>query len=111
MARQRLEYHQIIREHLSTAYLLSEEKIETVLPRFLESLQALIFNLERAAETDSRETLSRVGHTIKGALLNLGLKELAAIAFVVEQNSLAADFEQNSMEIIAELKKEIAKIV
>lgn len=111
MARQRLEYHQIIREHLSTAYLLPPEKIETVLPRFLESLQALIFNLERAAETDSRETLGRVGHTIRGALLNLGLKELAAIAFVLEQNSRTADLEQDCAGVIAELKKEIAKIV
>lgn len=111
MEQQRLEYHRIIREHLSTAYLLPEEKIESVLPRFLESLQKLIHDLERIAETESREALGRVGHAIKGALLNLGLKELAAIAFTLEQNCRTADFELNCTRIITELKEEIAKIV
>ena len=111
MTRQRLEYHQIIREHLSTAYLLPEEKIETVLPRFLASLQDLIQDLERTAETESREALGRAGHTMKGALLNLGLKELAAIAFVLEQSGRTADLEQDCAQIIAELKKEITKFV
>lgn len=111
MTRQRLEYHQMIREHLSTAYLLPEEKIEIVLPRFLESLQALIRDLERTAETESREALGRAGHCIKGALLNLGLKELAAVAFVLEQSSRTADLEPDCARSIAELKKEISKIV
>ena len=111
MTRQRLEYHQIIREHLSTAYLLPEEKIETVLPRFLASLQDLIQDLERTAGAESREALGRAGHTMKGALLNLGLKELAAIAFVLEQSSRAADLEQDYAQVIAELKKEISKFV
>lgn len=109
MARQRLEYHQIMRTHLSTAYLLPEERIDTVLPRFLESLETLMLKLERAAETETEHALSRAGHAIKGALLNLGLTELAATAFLLEQNNRTADPAWDCARIIAELRAEIAK--
>lgn len=111
MARQRLEYHRIIRAHLSTAYLLPEERIDTLLPRFLESLQTLMHNLEQVAATEHREDLGRACHAVKGALLNLGLVELAAIAFTLEQNNWTADPELNCAQIINELKEEVSKIV
>ncbi|MHB8790373.1 MAG: Hpt domain-containing protein [Desulfobulbaceae bacterium] len=111
MEQQRLEYHRIIRAHLSTAYLLPEEKIDVVLPGFLQSLQALMLNLEQVAATETEDALSRAGHAIKGALLNLGLKELAATAFILEQNSRMADYDQDCARLIAELKEEITKIV
>ncbi|MFZ5798107.1 MAG: Hpt domain-containing protein [Desulfobulbaceae bacterium] len=111
MERQRLEYHRIIRAHLSTAYLLPEEKIDFVLPRFLQSLQNLVLELDRVAETESLESVSRSGHAIKGALLNLGLRDLATLAFALEENSRKGDFAGDCTSIIAELKGEIAKIV
>lgn len=111
MARQRLEYHQIIRTHLSTAYLLPEEKINSVLPRFLDSLQTLMLNLEQVAETETEESLGRAGHAIKGALLNLGLRELAALAFLLEQNGRTEELHRDSAELIANLKAEISKII
>ena len=111
MAQQRLEYHQIIRTHLRTAYLLPEEKIDSVLPRFLDSLQNLMLNLERVAATETEEALGRAGHAIKGALLNLGLRELAAIAFLLEKNGRSPDLQRDSAALIANLKAELSKII
>lgn len=111
MARQRLEYHQIIRTHLSTAYLLQEGKINALLPQFLGSLQALMHNLEQIAAMQRQEELGRASHALKGALLSLGLQELAAIAYTLEQNCRSAVPEQDCAQIIIELKEEIRKIV
>jgi HPt (histidine-containing phosphotransfer) domain-containing protein len=111
VAPQRLEYHQIIKTHLRTAYLLQEEKIHVLLPQFLQSLQALMHNLEQIAATECQEDLGRASHAIKGALLNLGLMELAAVAFALEQNCRSTAPERDSAEIISELKEEISKIV
>lgn len=110
MTRQRLEYHQIIRSHLRTAYLLPEEKIDTVLPRFLTSLQTLMHNLEQVAASETAGTLARAGHAIKGALLSLGLQELAAVAYFLEQDCQGDDGELDCAQIIATLREEIAKI-
>jgi len=108
---QRLEYHRLIRTHLRSAYLLPEEKIDTLLPRFLESLQALLHNLEQALETGPQENQTRSCHALKGALLNLGLRELAAIASTLEQNCRNPDPQFNSARITNELKEEIQKII
>lgn len=108
---QRSDYHKLIRTHLSSSYLLTEEKIESVLPRFLESLQGLIHNLDNIARTETDEAVSRAGHAVKGALLNLGLNDLAEKALAIEKNSLTDGANGNRMQCIAELKNEIAKII
>jgi len=108
---QRIEYHQIIRNHLSTSYLLSEEKIDSVLPGFLATLQQYMSNLEETAARETDEAVSRAGHAVKGALLNLGLNDLADKAFTIEKNCKAGTADWNSSPFIAELKQEIAKII
>ena len=108
---ERTEYHRIIRLHLATAYLLSEEKIDSVLPGFLKSLQQLMFGLEQAAVTGNDETVTRTGHAIKGALLNLGLSDLAEKAFTIEKNAGSQKTGRERSRCIAELNAEIAKII
>jgi histidine phosphotransfer protein HptB len=108
---QRLEYHQIIRSHLRTAYLLPEEKIDHVLPRFLESLRGLIHDLEGVGETRCLESIGRSGHAVKGALLNLGLNDLAATALILEQGCRSSDPGLDFSRLIAQLKEEIVKII
>lgn len=108
--RQRTEYHQIIRNHLSTSYLLSEEKIDSVLPGLLDTLQKLMHNLEEIAARETDEAVSRAGHAIKGALLNLGLTDLADKAFVIEKNCKSGAVDWNCSRFINELKEEIGKI-
>jgi len=111
MVKERTEYHQTIRTHLSQAYLLPEHRIDSLLPRFLESLETLMRNLELIAGTEKTVELSRAGHAIKGALLNLGLMDLAELAYTIEQKSKFGEIQWDRAHYVAELKREIAKII
>lgn len=111
MEMQRAQYYQRIKEHLSTAYLLSEEKIETVMPRFLETVRALMVELEVLAATENHDALSRTGHAMKGALLNLGLHDLAQMALAIEQHQQTSDIKPDCVKQVNELKQEVEKIL
>lgn len=107
----RPDYLETIREHLRTAYHLSDEKIDAVLPRFLSTLCTWMTKLEKLADDgNSREDISRAGHALKGALLNLGLMNLADKAFQVEQFDKQTGRNIEHKKIIAELKDEITEI-
>jgi len=107
---QQSEYHAKIRNHLCSAYLLSDEKIDAVLPRFIETLQSLMDNLERVLETDKGDSLSKAGHALKGALLNLGLEELADKAFIIEKHDHPQNKGIDIDTLVTELTKEVGRI-
>ena len=111
MEQQRNEYFGKIREHLRSAYLLSDEKIEKVLPRFVETIRTLMADLKELAVTDKNDALSRSGHAMKGALLNLGLPELAEKAYSIEKHQLVCDNDRDCVQLVNELEKEIDKIL
>jgi HPt (histidine-containing phosphotransfer) domain-containing protein len=104
------EYHEKIRQHLRTYYLLSDDRIDDVLPRFLETLESFMNNLERVFKTGKGEPLAKAGHALKGALLNLGLSELAEQAFAVEKHDQPQNAGIDIADHIAQLKKEISRI-
>ncbi len=103
----REEYQNTIRDHLKTSYNLTNEKIESVLPRFLDMLSVHMDKLENIIETGSIEALEKAGHTLKGALLNLGLHDLAQDAFVIEQISRDPNESTDYSMVVAKLKAEI----
>ncbi len=102
-----VEYKRLIRDHLSRAYMLSDEKIDLFLPRFLATLQSHLDNLQRPVATKSLEELSKAAHTLKGALLNLGLRELADIAYQMELHSRAGDRGSDYQTWAEQLAREI----
>lgn len=104
------DYLQVIKDHLRTSYLLSEEKIEEVLPRFITIVAALITELEEVSGTENIEAINRTGHSMKGALLNLGLLQLADIAFRIEKFDPVSGSGTDVTKYIAELKFELRKI-
>ena len=101
-------YRETIRDHLRSAYLLTEEKIDAVLPAFLDTLLTHMQRLEKNLQEEDLEILSRSGHVLKGALLNLGLLDLAEMAHAIEK---ACTSDQGAAELplhVARLKAEIA---
>jgi|MTBAKSStandDraft_2_1061841.scaffolds.fasta_scaffold22497_2 hypothetical protein len=108
---QRIACEQIIRNHLRTAFLLPDDRIDALLPRFLASLRELWSKLEHAAATGSREETGRAGHALKGALLSLGLTAPADKALAVEQACRAEGGADDYFPLIAELKEEMAGII
>jgi HPt (histidine-containing phosphotransfer) domain-containing protein len=62
-----------IKVHLAEQFSLSEEQVEMMLPSFLATLGTHMEKLETALAENNPVLLGKIGHTIKGAFLNLGL--------------------------------------
>lgn len=85
-----------IKLHLFEQYHLPMEQIDTLLPSFITTLGTHMSNLEKALSEKNTAQLGKLGHTIKGAFLNLGLQDCAQIALTIEekgrQGGMPADF-------------------
>jgi HPt (histidine-containing phosphotransfer) domain-containing protein len=103
-------YQQIIREHMKSSYLLNDEKIHAILPGFLAALNEHMADLEQKLAEGESASLAATGHTIKGALLNLGLFELADLAYKIEKQGILSKDDTDCPAIVARLKQEIATI-
>ncbi|MGI6657423.1 MAG: Hpt domain-containing protein [Desulfobulbus sp.] len=97
-------YLQRIHTHLKTAYLLDEEKIETMMPVFIATLRAHMNRLVELAENDNQEQLAKASHAVKGALLNIGLTDLAKTAQSIENHCNGGTPPKRCQALIAELK-------
>ncbi len=98
------EYTQSIWDHLHSAYMLSDEKIQEVMPRFLETLRDHLNNLETPMLENNLPELGKAGHTLKGALLNLGLMELADRAYIIEKQCNAEDSTTDYQALVEQLR-------
>ena len=101
------EYTRIILNHLATAYLLNDEKIQEVLPRFLDTLLIHLGALSTPLEQENLADLGKAGHTLKGALLNLGLTDLADIAYTIEKKCNAGDTDVDYHRLVEQLQTAI----
>jgi HPt (histidine-containing phosphotransfer) domain-containing protein len=104
-------YMQVIHEHMQNSYLLNEDKINTILPGFLVTLQGHLENVEATLAKGDLASLGVAGHTLKGALLNLGLFELADTAYTIEQQGKKLDTDTDYPALVMYLKKTITCIV
>lgn len=93
---------------MQTAYLLKEEKIQEVLPGFLATLITHLDGLQQPVATGNLPELGKAGHRLKGALLNLGLTELAEIAYTIEQQSSAENQATDYQELMQTLQEKIS---
>ncbi len=81
---ERQDYLNTIKKHLRTAYLLSEERSEAMIPVFLATLHSHMNRLAELATEGDMEPLGQTAHAVKGALLNIGLADLAEAAHTIE---------------------------
>ncbi|WP_448875083.1 Hpt domain-containing protein [Desulfobulbus propionicus] len=98
-----------IRNHLQTAYLLSEEKIETMMPIFLATLHAHMNRLAELAANGDLDQLGQASHAVKGALLNIGLHELAETAYAIEKQCKTGGHLENCQKMITELQSTVSR--
>ena len=103
-------YLQVIKEHMKNSYLLSDDKITAILPGFLATLKGHLANLEKKLAQGEPAELGIAGHTIKGALLNLGLFELADTAHIIEQRGKLQDTDTDYVTLVDYLKQQITII-
>jgi HPt (histidine-containing phosphotransfer) domain-containing protein len=66
-----------IKDYLKHQFNLPSEQIDTMIPDFMSSLADHLAHLESMLHHGDARQLGKAGHTIKGALLNLGLHDCA----------------------------------
>ncbi len=77
-------YLEIMRRHMLEFYLLDEKQVEEILPGCLYSLFEHMHRLEALQHEGDVQALAKESHAVRGALLNLGLFDLAEDAGKME---------------------------
>ena len=104
----RAAYLKTIQQHLKTAYLLNDEKTAAMIPVFVNTLRSYVDRLAVLAAGDDMQQLSRASHAVKGALLNMGLTDLAKTAQTLEKQCQAGDNTCDCQALITDLQTIVA---
>ncbi len=102
-------YLKTVKEHLRTAYLLNEEKIESMIPVFLATLRSHMNHLADLAATGETAQLGQTSHAVKGALLNIGLLDLAETASTIEKMCKSGCCSEQCREMITDLQYTVSR--
>jgi HPt (histidine-containing phosphotransfer) domain-containing protein len=79
-----------------------------MIPVFINTLRSHIDRLAGLAASGDLQQLNRASHAVKGALLNMGLADLAQTAFIIEKQCLAGDGTFDYLSRITELQHQIS---
>ena len=96
-----------IKTYLNNQFNLSEEQISGMLPSFMTTLAGHMANLEKALDSGDLGVLGKSGHTIKGAFLNLGLKDCADIALQIERHGKDGDPSVDYAQMVTKLREKV----
>ena len=102
---------QDIKSHLTKQFSFSPEQVDMMLPSFISTLAGHMVNLENAVQSKNPIQLGRAAHTLKGALLNLGLSDCATIALEIEKNGKQDNAEFDYESHFNELRERIGELV
>ena len=102
---------QNIKAYLEEQFNLPAEQIEMLLPSFIATLGSHMQSLEDALEEKNPASIGKVGHTIKGAFLNLGLLDCASIALRIEERGKAGDHGANYQQLVEDLRLKINPVL
>ena len=104
-------YLHTIRHHLQTAYLLSEDKATAMIPVFISTLRTQVNQLAEVADLGDMTQLGRASHSVKGALLNMGLADLARAAHTLETwGKTGGDGDLDYRAMITELQDTVSQL-
>jgi histidine phosphotransfer protein HptB len=105
-----LEYIATIRNYLKHQFSLGDEQINIMLPDFITTLEGHMDKLENALQSGDLESLGKSGHTMKGALVNLGFHQLAELAYQIEESGKKGDDTLDYSSIIKTLRVTVDQI-
>ena len=101
---------QQIKAYLAEQFNLPDEQIDALLPSFIATLEVHLKNLEDALKENNPASMGRLGHTIKGAFLNLGLNDCAGIALQIEERGKAGDLTVDYKRLVMDLRRIITAV-
>jgi HPt (histidine-containing phosphotransfer) domain-containing protein len=100
-----------IKTYLTEQFNLPSEQIDMLLPSFISTLGTHMQNLQRALDENNPASIGKVGHTIKGAFLNLGLEDCADIALCIEERGKAGDHAADYKQLVEDLRRKIDPVL
>lgn len=100
-----------IREYLCDRFQLPQEQVVGMLPDFITALDSHMRKLEVALESGDLVRLGKAGHTMKGALLNLGLHDCVDIAVEIEQKGKAQDSSADYQAMLDDLRRNLEVLI
>jgi HPt (histidine-containing phosphotransfer) domain-containing protein len=100
-----------IKTYLSEQFNLSMEQIDAMLPDFITTLHSHMVNLEKSVAEKNMERIGKSAHTIKGALLNLGLEHSADIAYLIEKSGKSNDTSVDYDKMINTLRVRLSPLL
>ncbi|MDO5673915.1 MAG: hypothetical protein Q4G66_03205 [bacterium] len=100
-------YLEIMRRHMQEFYLLDEQQVEEILPGCLGTLFEHVQRLEALQQEGDAGALAKASHAVRGALLNLGLFDLAEYVCQVETRCEELDDLPTCRSLLAELRRKL----
>jgi len=97
--------NQRICAYLTATFHFSDEQINQMLPSFLDTLRSHLAVVDQAIAEDAGQ-LAKAAHTLKGALLNLGLEPEVAIALELEERGTDGAADKASLINLAKSLRE-----
>jgi HPt (histidine-containing phosphotransfer) domain-containing protein len=100
-----------LRVHFATIYRLDAHQVEVMLESSAKSLKTTLAELQKAIDDnhESRE-ISRLAHSLKGVLLNMGELEWADLARRIEK-STGAEGRENYQDIVCGIRSGAEKFL
>lgn len=89
----RQEHVDQISIYLKEKFNFSQEQIDELMPKFIETLVTHFNTLQEVMKNGNRVEVRKTGHKMKGALLNLGMQHCAAIALEIEKTEDSSESE------------------
>ncbi len=99
-----------IRQYLVEQFELTDDQIDGMLPVFIDTLHGHMKELDRLACQEDIQGMNKMAHTLKGALLNLGLKYLAGIALKLEKYDPKSESVVNCREMVEDLGGQVLSL-
>ena len=100
-----------IQEYLMEKFHLPEEQVLEMLPNFVGALVSHMDKLDVALQSGDLVALGRAGHTMKGALLNLGINDCVDIALEVELRGKSMDSATDFAALLGELRERLGGLI
>lgn len=100
-----------IRSHLSGKFHLPMEQIDQMLPEFVKTLASHMDTMQKALGAADLAQLGRSAHTMKGALLNLGLEDCVELAREIETQGKALNSSVNYEKLVGELRERLGELI
>jgi HPt (histidine-containing phosphotransfer) domain-containing protein len=100
-----------LRVHFATIYRLDTNQVEIMLKSSAKSLETTLTELQKAIDgNNGYREIARLGHSLKGVLLNMGELEWAELARRIEK-SAGAEEQENYRDIVGGIRSGVEKFL